>query len=219
MQLDSFSANLAALFIGTVSTTYALTDGTDGYAVRVWDQFGDKLKKIDDLDENWSAWVDRWVILVLSQHTYNNVNQYKKVLKSDYWRQQVIKETENEKFLNDKSGKTTTDHSKNADDERIAAAKKPENKDYVKSQIERLREECKFAYSRYINKDSSWDKSWLKALSLRDRNKQEWSKDKNSNYDYWNDVYIACSNTGSNELLPAGWLSESMKHIHTKNIK
>ncbi|WP_216082863.1 hypothetical protein [Candidatus Mycoplasma haematohominis] len=210
MDLTSFSINFTALFIGTVSTTWALTDSTDGHAIRVWDQFGEHLRKIEDLNEKgvWDKWVERWVYLVVSSFSQPN-----KKIETDYWKEKVLEQDIWKKFLDEKSGKKT---SSAADDkERVAEAQKDEYKTTLKPAIKRLQDECKWAYGRYINKDVTWEKSWLNSWSIRTKG----GENKSENYKYWKDVFIGCSDKGDNNSAPFYWLSSSSIHLYEKNDK
>ncbi|GCE63391.1 hypothetical protein MHSWG343_03870 [Candidatus Mycoplasma haematohominis] len=217
MELNSFSTNFAALFIGTVSTTYAFTDSTDGYAIRVWDQFGSNLRKIDDLNnkEEWDWWTERWVYLVLSHKS-----SAEKQLTSDYWKNTVIEigaNKPNELFLNKAIPKVEEAQKYSKDNDIKKKELALNNKKELFDKVKKLQDECRWAYGRYVNKDISHEKSWFHAISKRTNVKvgEELAK----SYEYWKDVYRACSILGLNNNLPLGWLSKETIHIYeSKNL-
>ncbi|WP_216082974.1 hypothetical protein [Candidatus Mycoplasma haematohominis] len=218
MALNNFWANFVALFIGTVSITYAATtDGVGRYGVRVWDQFGEKLKPLKNLNDDgvWDEWVDRWVDLVLSHKSPDH-----KKIKSNYWMNEVIEigeEKENEQFLNKAIPNITGDdkYKKENDDQKKALAKKPENKPFLLPKIEKLREECKYAYGKYINPDANPKESWFKALEQKSKK----SITDDENYAYWKDVYIACYNKWDKNNLPSLWMTKENKHLYLPKSK
>ncbi|WP_216082975.1 hypothetical protein [Candidatus Mycoplasma haematohominis] len=164
MDLNSFSVNFAALFIATASTTYALTnDGSNGYEIRVWDQFGENLMTIGNLDEEevWNEWTKRWVLLVVAENSGEN-----KKLKSNYWKEKVIDQTGNLSFVSESLGNDQKNNFSSTNDEKriqYAQSKKSE----IRSRVRKLQEECEYAYGRHINRDSSWYKSWFNSASQR----------------------------------------------------
>ncbi|WP_216082979.1 hypothetical protein [Candidatus Mycoplasma haematohominis] len=224
MGLNGFITNLFFSFIGTSCTAFALAgESLDFYAVRVWDQYSEYLRKIDDLNKKsvWDEWVSKWVLLVVSHKS-----EEKKQLKSEYWRNVVIEigsERNNEKFLNkvlnitEAISYTEQDANKNPytkanDDKKQEWAKQIKNKKFLYPKVKKLQDECKWAYGRYINRSQKSNRSWLNSWFIRTG--KEIKEDQEENWKYWNDVYVACSLSGVNDPLPPGWLAKDTMHLH-----
>ncbi|GCE63267.1 hypothetical protein MHSWG343_02530 [Candidatus Mycoplasma haematohominis] len=207
MTTINIAVNAVSLITGTAAITYVATgESLDWTAVRVWDQFYKNLLSIEDLetnDENWALWAERWAALV--HNTYEDTNTTKELkLKTDYWKNQVIKADSNNKL---KEGSRD-----NLDKKKTWAKDTAQRKELLES-VKKLQDECKWAYGRYINRSINWDRSWFKSLSRRATGEDKKDTDE-ENYKYWSDVYLACSKSGSVSELPIAWLTEKNVELY-----